>query len=391
MFVGFPSTQTPMVQWWDYSKRVSGTTSISLANDCAPIQYFATGGSTTTINLYLPVNPVQGKTIIIKNDTYGQSRSQLITVYDTSSSNSALQQIASIGASGSITVCYIGQNTVSGTQRQTWVVINNTSNQGVTGYFATNAGGFGNSAQYAYSTVSGGNNCSTTNTYAVVAGGDTNSAAGQLSVVSGGNNNTANSQNSTIGGGLFNTNSGNYATIAGGGNNYTTANYGMISGGSYGTDRGIQGNCIFPACNSPISATLGVSQSALLILAKQTTNATATVLTSDGLASNNNNQVIMPNNSAYYFRGECIAGVTGAGNTKGWYIEGVIKRGANAASAAIVGTATVSSLYADVGAATWSVTATADTTNGGLAITVTGQAATTIRWVCQIRTTEMTY
>jgi hypothetical protein len=86
-----------------------------------------------------------------------------------------------------------------------------------------------------------------------------------------------------------------------------------------------------------------------------------------------------------------VAGVTGGGNTKGWTVEGVIKRGANAASTAIVGTATVMSSYADAGAVTWALTATADTTNGGLAITFTGQAATTIRCVAKIETTEMTY
>jgi hypothetical protein len=47
--------------------------------------------------------------------------------------------------------------------------------------------------------------------------------------------------------------------------------------------------------------------------------------------------------------------------------------------------------FADVGAATWTIAVTADTTNGGLAITFTGQLATTIRTVAQIRTTEMTY
>jgi hypothetical protein len=45
----------------------------------------------------------------------------------------------------------------------------------------------------------------------------------------------------------------------------------------------------------------------------------------------------------------------------------------------------------DAGAATWVVAVTADTTNGGIAVTVTGAAATTIRWVCKINTTEMTY
>ena len=96
-------------------------------------------------------------------------------------------------------------------------------------------------------------------------------------------------------------------------------------------------------------------------------------------------------NSAYYFRGEIISGVTGGGDTKGFFIEGVIKRGANAASTALVGTPTVTSNYADAGASAWAIAVTADTTNGGIRVTFTGQAATTIRTVCQIRTTEMTY
>jgi hypothetical protein len=86
-----------------------------------------------------------------------------------------------------------------------------------------------------------------------------------------------------------------------------------------------------------------------------------------------------------------VAGVTGGGNTKGWTIEGVIKRGANAASTALVGTATVTSSYADAGASTWTIAAAADTTNGGLKITFTGQAGTTIRVVAKIESTEMTF
>ena len=128
-----------------------------------------------------------------------------------------------------------------------------------------------------------------------------------------------------------------------------------------------------------------------MILGRQTTDATATVLCSDANAASGTNQVILPNNSAYYFRGEVIAGVTGGGNTKGWYIEGVIKRGSGVGTTALVGTPTVTSLYADVGASTWTIGVTADTTNGGLAVTFTGQAATTIRCVAQIRTTEMTF
>jgi hypothetical protein len=139
------------------------------------------------------------------------------------------------------------------------------------------------------------------------------------------------------------------------------------------------------------SFTLGGSQAGLLVLAKQTTDATAMVLTSTNAGAGTGNQVILPNNSAYFFRGEVVAGVTGGGNTRGWVIEGVIKRGANAASTTLVGTPTVISSFADAGASTWVIAVTADTTNGGLAVTFTGQAGTTIRTVAQIRTTEMTY
>ena len=135
----------------------------------------------------------------------------------------------------------------------------------------------------------------------------------------------------------------------------------------------------------------GVSQKRAFILGRETTAVTATVLAANTSAASATNQVNLVNNSAFYFKGAVIANVTGGGNTKGWTIEGVIKRGANAASTALVGTATVTSNYADAGASTWTVTVTADTTNGCLAITVAGQASTTIRWVANIETTEVTY
>jgi hypothetical protein len=136
---------------------------------------------------------------------------------------------------------------------------------------------------------------------------------------------------------------------------------------------------------------VGGAQAGLLIIGTQTTNATATSLTSDNAAPSGTNQVILPNNSAYFFRGEVVSGVTGGGDTKAWVIEGAIKRGAGVGTTALVGTPTVTSMYADVGAATWAIAVTADTTNGGLQVTFTGQLATTIRTVAQIRTTEMTF
>ena len=266
-------------------------------------------------------------------------------------------------------------------------------------------GGGNNQATGSYSFIGGGGDAGTaanrnvaSGDWSFVGGGTKNVASGQGSVIAGGGfefstnfGNTASGTSSFVGGGILNNASNSGSTITGGWQHTANGGLSTVVGGRYGTVRSISGNIVFPACNIPVADASGVSQAALLILGTQTTNATATALRSDANAASTINQVILPNNSAYYFRGEVISGVTGGGNTKGWFIEGVIKRGANAASTALVGTPTVTSNYADAGASTWTIAVTADTTNGGLAVTFTGQASTTIRTVAQIRTTEMTY
>ena len=259
-------------------------------------------------------------------------------------------------------------------------------------------GGGNNQATGSYSFIGGGGDAGTaanrnvaSGDWSTVAGGLKSTASNIYASVVGGTNNTASGFGSFVGSGAFNTASATYSAVLCGNANSANASGASVLSGYSGATRSIVGNTVFTSSVNPINTSSGTSQSAVLVLGRQTTDATATVLCSDANAASGTNQVILPNNSAYYFRGEIIAGVTGAGNTKGWYVEGVIKRGSGVGTTALVGTPSVTSLYADVGAATWAVTATADTTNGGLAITVTGQASTTIRWVAQIRTTEMTY
>jgi hypothetical protein len=259
-------------------------------------------------------------------------------------------------------------------------------------------GGGNNQATGSYSFIGGGGDAGTaanrnvaSGDWSFVGGGFKNVASGIETTIAGGDSHTASGQFSFIGGGNGNTASGFASVVSGGQANTANASYSGILSGYLGTTRSIQGNIVFPACSAPIAFVTGTSQSAILVLGVQTTDATATVLRSNTSAAGTTNQVILPNNSAYFFTGEVISGVTGGGNTKGWTIEGVIKRGANAASTALVGTPTVTSTYADAGASTWVIAVTADTTNGGLTVTFTGQASTTIRTVCQIRTTEMTY
>jgi len=411
MFTGFASENTPAIQVWE--TRGSGSpftaSTVSLQDDCAPIQFFKTGGTSTAIPVYLPSAPIEGKQIQIINARYGNNN-QNINIFSSDVSGggtSFSSSIATLGPGQTLVFCYskyfISFGTGSGSRATGWITLNQ-SPAGAANNYALAVGGSSNTASGANSFVGGGTQHTANGNSAFIGAGSTNSASGSNSFVGGGSSNTASGTNS-FASGSSNTASGNQSFIAGG-SGTASATYSAVIGGALsnanaevatviggynGTTRSIIGNTVFPANGIPIVNAVGVTQSAILVLGVQTTNATATILRSNTSAAGTTNQVILPNNSAYYFRGECIAGVTGAGDTKGWYIEGVIKRGANAASTAIVGAATVTSLYADAGAATWAVTATADTTNGGLAITVTGQAATTIRWVCQIRTTEMTF
>jgi len=255
------------------------------------------------------------------------------------------------------------------------------------------SGGLDNTASGNYSIVGGGqrNNCS--NTLAVICGGQDNVANGGYTFVGGGQSNSATALRSTVAGGVSNTASATSATVCGGQGNGADGYCSFVAGGFGGYTRSIDGYHVFPASYDPLGLTSGsgILQSALLLLCRETTTATATVLASNSSSPSATNQVTLPNNSAYYFKGSVIAGVTGGGNSKAWSFEGAIKRGANAASTAIVGTVVLNTIAQDAGASAWTIAITADTTNGAIAVTVTGAASTTIRWMAKIETTEMTY
>lgn len=269
-----------------------------------------------------------------------------------------------------------------------WFPLNRAPYSAINAYSVNNS--YLGTASGQSSVVIGGFGIVASGLWSACIGGSSNTASATWSGVYGGQSNTASGNNAVVVGGDANTASGIRSFVCGGQNNNADSTSSVVVGGRRGTVRGIVGNFVAPASDAPVASAAGVTQSALLLLGRETTDATATRLTSNTSAASTTNQVILPNNSAYFFQGQVVAGVTGAGNTKGWTVEGVIKRGANAASTVLVGS-TVMSSYGDAGAVTWVVALTADTTNGGLAVTVTGQAATTIRWVAQIRTTEMTF
>jgi len=211
-------------------------------------------------------------------------------------------------------------------------------------------------------------------------------ASGTDASLIGGSSNTASSTDSSVVGGNNNNAGAAQSGIFAGANNKTTGAYSAVIGGDFGDDRGLSGALVQGA---PGAATLGQYQSRRTQLAAATTDATATRMTTDITAASGTNQLNLAANTAFAFAGIVVAGVTTAGNAKAWNFRGLIKRGAGVGTTAIVGTVAVNIDAADAGASTWAIAVTADTTNGTLAVTATGQAATSIKWTCVITSSEV--
>ena len=133
----------------------------------------------------------------------------------------------------------------------------------------------------------------------------------------------------------------------------------------------------------------GSSQEGRMVLTIATTDATPKALTTFLTTPSATNQVILPNNSAYAFHGTIVARQQASTGTAcaAWKIEGLIRREGSAGTTVLVNSATT---VLDNTPA-WGMALSADTTNGGLKIEVTGAAATNIRWVATINTSEVTY
>jgi hypothetical protein len=127
---------------------------------------------------------------------------------------------------------------------------------------------------------------------------------------------------------------------------------------------------------------------------RQTTDATPANLSLDGAAPTGasittSTHFILLNNQAVFADIRVVARSTSGTDHAAYMRRVLIKRDANAASTAIIGT--VLSPTADIesaGATAWAVDVTADTTNGGMLITVTGAASTTINWTAEVAFVE---
>jgi hypothetical protein len=372
MFNGFPITVTPSVQLWNFARENAGqlgqpNNQVALTDDCASTQIFYVGGSYYPVRVTLPTASADGKIINIRVELTGQvgTSTNGVWVFDTSATNTSTPNLmAKIGTPGYMTfisVPYSIRGTSSTFSNYKWMVLSGSASS------SNSIGGFSStgSAQFGENVVSG------TNAFAAGSG---NICSSTFSMALGTGHTV-----SSIYGGAF-----------GGSANEVNASNATAIGGYYGTTNSVQFKTVFPGDSLGTFTGRGHLQAGILPLATQTTDATATVLRSNTSAASTTNQLVLQNNSAMYVSGSIIANVTAAGNTAAWTFEAVIKRGANAASTVIV-QSVINVVAQNTGATTWVVAVTADTTNGALAVTVTGQAATTIRWVANLRSTEVAF
>lgn len=256
--------------------------------------------------------------------------------------------------------------------------------------YLTYAVGYSNntSSNSNYAHVFGHNNTisnASDHVYAIGGGNGlgTLSAAATYSVAIG-NDNVIDTANYSYAIGYDNDVSGDYNVAIGSFNNATGTS--AVALGTGANTRNLYG--AFAYSTGAVFNTFGDSQTVLYIAKATTSTNTPEVMTFDGQVATTVNQVILPNNSTYFFSIHLVARRSDADNESAAYkIEGCIDRNANAASTALVGTPVKTILSEDSTA--WDVSVSADTTNGGLAITVTGENSKTIYWVAKIDTVQV--
>jgi hypothetical protein len=227
--------------------------------------------------------------------------------------------------------------------------------------------------------VGGGQANQATGKESVIAGGNGNLASGEQSTVCGGDSNDATGIESTVCGGASAVASGAGSFIGGGQDNETSADYSAIVGGWFGlADKYGQ-----QAHAAGRFAADGDAQTSVLVMRKATTDATPTELFLNGSSL----RCVVPTNTSWMFSMMAVAR-TSAGLTSVYKSEGEIDNVAGAVTAHGI---TTTEIYDGAGLPATPVVVAADDPNNALIVTVTGIAATNIRWVARIQLVEVNY
>lgn len=273
-----------------------------------------------------------------------------------------------------------------------WAIVLNGFHNKVaeTANHATISGGSIHSIQAGvnYSTIGGGtgNTIATGGSGATIAGGLTHTVSGSSATVGGGNTNTASGFHATIGGGGTNIASGgNAPTVSGGDSNTASGAGSVVPGGTgntapgYHSTAGGRGSIATSGGMRSYGAQFtapGDAQDSTVIMKRETTDATAGGLSCDGSSG-----LVIPENTTWAISGLLIARRTDADDENAaWKFECLLKRNAGN-TAALVGAAVIT----PIGTTNTWVLAITSASAGNLNVTVTGEAAKTIRWVATLR------
>ena len=293
-------------------------------------------------------------------------------------------QLGRNGYATAVDAVSLGKSRASGTSSFAAAIDNNTSTYGAQG---TNSIAMGYQAKAAgTSSVAIGYQAQTTTANEIVLGGSSNQVKVSSAYTLPTSDGSANQVLTTDGSGAV-----TFADASS-----PTTFFGASEGASNATDSTAIGSkaksdVIGKLAYSTFSfaGLLGQAQQGLYVLVADTTDATATVMTTNNSSASTDNQIILKNDSAMTFHGTIVARQEGDDGTDcaGWKIEGLIRR-EGAANTTTLLTEVVTTYY---NAPNWDVSLTADTTNGGLKVEITGAASHDVRWVGTINTSELDY
>lgn len=237
--------------------------------------------------------------------------------------------------------------------------------------------GLSNTASNLRSVVAGGNQNANGGQDAGIVGGNLNvvSGAGTLGFIGGGQSNTVSNSRGAIAGGDNNTASGVASMVPGGSTCVASGDY-SSAWGQNAITRGVQGAVAF---SSRMNGTPGDNQTTFYQGLALTTDATPTVLTADKAAAAASNAMTFPDKSLIKFQIDAIGYDHTTGDYRVVKFEGLFNRQTGVATSTIAGLVTTV-IGSSGGGAGWAITCTANVGRGGIDVTVTGAAATNVRW-----------
>lgn len=239
-----------------------------------------------------------------------------------------------------------------------------------------------------------------------VAVGNSVMAAGAYSVAVGNGAKTSSDYSVSIGGATI-PSSSDYAVVLSGstvsrsgnmaystsinGKSLASGQYSTYLGGvGNGYDAGTAGSFVYPNAGPVLGSsdtTDSVARVVRLILGVDTSDATPTVMYTDAATATGNGYIKILNNSSVAFMLSVVCGVKSSGGNCGyWVVYGSAKNN----SGTITVNCTPGAITGSAGFAP-TLAVAADNTNGAIQITVTGIAATNIRWAANILMTMLTY